>query len=148
MESKTLKRDKYMKKIATNTLATLVLIGVMSLSTVNVSALPTSKQQELAPKIKKLERIYQHHDRKHELRASVLGITSEELRSQLKAKSLDTIVKKHGFKNRLSFYNAVTGKLKNELHRRGWSERKIEAFAQKRLARLSVTGGKPLAFSV
>ena len=137
-----------MKKIATNTLATLVLIGVMSLATINVSALPTSKDVELFPKLKKLERIYQHHDRKHELRASVLGISAEELRTQLKEKSLDTIVKKHGFKNRLSFYTAVTGKLKYELHRRGWSERKIETFAQKRLARLSITQGKPLAFSV
>ncbi len=137
-----------MKKIATNTLATLVLIGVMSLATITVSALPSSKDIELSPKLKKLERIYQHHDRKHELRASVLGISPEELRAQLKAKSLDTIVKKYGFKNRLSFYTAVTGKLKYELHRRGWSERKIETFAQKRLARLSVVEGKAFAFSV
>ncbi len=137
-----------MKKIATNTLATLVLIGIMSLSTVNVSALAFAEAQEINPKIRKLERIYQHHDRKLELRASVLGISPEELRAQLKAKSLDTIVKKHGFKNRLTFYNAVTGKLKNELHRRGWSERKIETFAQKRLARLSNNERKPLAFSV
>ncbi|MEO5499281.1 MAG: hypothetical protein ABIR46_02165 [Candidatus Saccharimonadales bacterium] len=137
-----------MKKIATNTLATLVLIGVMSLASVNVLALPSAQEVELSPKLKKLERIYQYHDRKHELRASVLGISAEELRSQLKAKSLDTIVKKHGFKNRLSFYTAVTGKLKYELHRRGWSDRKIETFAQKRLARLSIVEGKPFAFSV
>ena len=136
-----------MKKIATNTLATLVLIGMISLTNVNVSALAKSgsgdKQQ-----LKRLERVYQHHDRKHELRASILGISPEELREQLKVKSLDTIVKKHGFRDRLSFYTAMTGKLKDELRRRGWSERKIEELVQKRLARLTPSMPKTLAFSV
>jgi broad-specificity NMP kinase len=136
-----------MKKIATNTLATLVLIGMISLTNVNVSALARTgtvdKQQ-----LKRLERVYRHHDRKHELRASILGITPDELREQLKVKSLDTIVKKHGFKDRLSFYMAMTGKLKDELRRRGWSERKIEELVQKRLARLTPTMPKALAFSV
>mgnify|MGYP006186967217 CR=1 FL=1 len=58
-----------MKKIATNTLATLVLIGMISLTNVNVSALAhagsTDKQQ-----LKRLERVYQHHDRKHFYRCS------------------------------------------------------------------------------
>lgn len=136
-----------MKKITTNTLATLVLIGMMSLTTINVSALSregTMDKQQL----KRLERVYQHHDRKHELRASVLGISAEELREQLKVKSLDTIVKKHGFKDRMSFYTAMTGKLKDELRRRGWSERKIEELVQKRLARLTSAMPKPLALSV
>lgn len=139
-----------MKKVTTNTLATLVLVGMISLTSLNVSALhqnqkdgPLYKQQ-----LKRLERVYHYHDRKHELRASVLGISADELRSQLKEKSLDTIVKKHGFKNRLSYYTAVTGKLKDELHRRGWSERKIEEYAQKRLARLSHGMTQTLVFSV
>jgi len=137
-----------MKKIATNTLATLVLIGIMSLSAVNVSALTSKSADSEHQHLKRLERVYQHHDRKHELRASVLGISAEELREQLKAKPLSTIVKKHGFRNKLSFYTAVTGKLKDELRRRGWSERKIEDFVQKRLARLSTSLPKPLAASV
>lgn len=136
-----------MKKIATNTLATLVLIGMISLTNVHVSALAhggaADKQQ-----LKRLERVYQHHDRKHELRASVLGISPEELREQLKARSLDTVIKKHGFKDRLCFYTAVTGKLKEELRRRGWSERKIEELVQKRIARLTPSMPKTLAFSV
>ena len=137
-----------MKKVATNTVATLVLIGMISLTAINVSAL--SERSSSTPKLqlKRLERVYQHHDRKHEMRASVLGISAEELRSQLKVKSLDTIVKKHGFKNRLSFYVAVTGKLKDELRRRGWSERKIEEQIQKRLARLTVSSVKTVPFSV
>ncbi len=138
-----------MKKVATNTLATLVLVGVMSLSSLNVSAI-SGNQGVNADRLnlKRLERVYQHHDRKHELRASVLGISADELREQLKEKSLDTVVKKHGFKNRLAFYTAVTGKLKNELRHRGWSERKIEEQVQKRLARFSSQLPKTLAFSV
>jgi broad-specificity NMP kinase len=136
-----------MKKVATNTLATLVLIGIMSLSSVNVSSLTKGAASVDKQQLKRLERVYQHHDRKHELRASVLGISAEELREQLKVKPLDTIVKKHGFKNKLSFYTAVTGKLKDELRRRGWSERKIEEHVQKRLARLSNTLPKQLSFS-
>lgn len=137
-----------MKKVATNTLATLVLVGIISLTSVSASALADQQAKAAKLQFKRLERIYQHHDRKHELRASVLGISAEELRTQLKAKSLDSIVKKHGFKNKLSFYTAVTGKIKDELRRRGWSERKIEEHIQKRLARLSTAASQTPAFSV
>lgn len=125
-------------KVATNTLATLVLIGIISLSTVNVAALGAVTKADKM-NIKRLERLYQRHDRKLELRASVLGISAEELREQLKAKSLDTVVKKHGFRDRAAYYVALTGKLKDELRKRGWSERKLEVLVQKRLARLSVS---------
>lgn len=137
-----------MKKMTTNTLATLVLVSMMSLSTMDVSAVTRGSKGINEQLLKRLERVYQHHDRKHELRASVLGISSEQLRAQLKARSLDTIIKKHGFKNRLSFYVAVSGKLKDELRRRGWSERKIEEYVQKRLARLSPNLNNSLVFSV
>lgn len=136
-----------MKKVATNTLATLVLVSMMSLASMNMQTL-TQKSKIGGIQLKRLEKVYQHHDRKHELRASVLGIDAEELRAQLKEKSLDAIIKKHGFKTRSSFYVAVTGKLKDELYRRGWSERKIESHFQKRLARLSGAMPKTLAFSV
>lgn len=135
-----------MKKVATNTLATLVLIGIISLSSINVSAVSHSADETARQQLKRLERIYQHHDRKHELRASVLGVSADELRAQLKRKPLETIVKKHGFRDALSFYTALTGKLKDELRRRGWSERKIEVFVQKRLGRLSDTMPKSLVF--
>lgn len=125
-----------MKKIATNTLATLVLIGIISLSSVNAAALER-RSLSGAKQLRQLERVYQRHDRKHELRASVLGISADELREQLRERSLDVVVKKYGFKDRLAFYVAVTGKLKDELYKRGWTERKIEQFVQKRVSRLS-----------
>lgn len=123
-------------KVATNTLATLVLIGIISLSPVNVAALGGSTAGDKA-NMKRLERLYQRHDRKLEIRASLLGISPAELREQLKAKSLDVVVKKYGFRDRAAYYVALTGKLKDELRKRGWSERKLEVLVQKRLARLS-----------
>ncbi len=125
-------------KVATNTLATLVLIGVISLSPVNVAAFGAAARGDRA-NMKRLERLYQRHDRKLELRASILCISPAELREQLKAKSLDTVVKKFGFRDRAAYYVALTGKLKDELRKRGWSERKLDVFVQKRLARLSPT---------
>ena len=137
-----------MKKITTNTLATLVIVGMISLTNVNVAALNQKTAEGYRHQLKRIERVYQYHDRKHELRASVLGISADQLRNQLKEKSFDTVIKKYGFKNKLTFYTAVTGKLKDELRRRGWSERKIEEYVQKRVARLSHGLPKTLAFSV
>ena len=125
-----------MKKIATNTLATLVLIGIISLSSVSAAAMER-KSTAQDRYLRQLERVYKRHDRKHELRASILGISPEELREQLREKNLDVVVKKYGFKDRFAFYIALTGKLKDELYKRGWTERKIEQFVQKRITRLA-----------
>jgi len=134
-------------KVATNTLATLVLIGIISLSSVNVAALSAAGSGDKAS-MKRLERLYQRHDRKLEIRASILGISPVELREQLKAKSLDVVVKRYGFRDRAAYYIALTGKLKDELRKRGWSERKLEVFIQKRIARLGSGLPKPLVPSV
>lgn len=124
-----------MKKLATQTLATLVIIGVMSMGAMNMS---TKRQDAVDAKyLRELDRVYQAHDRRFELRASVLGIEPVELRDQLKDKSLDTVVKKYGFKNISAFYVAVTGKLKTELRQRGWSERKLENYIAKRFERVA-----------
>jgi len=86
---------------------------------------------------RKLERIYKRHDRKMELRASVLGMEADELRDQLKGRTFASILKAHGFKDREAFNTALAGKLKDELHKRGWSDEKIEKLLQKRVSRMS-----------
>jgi hypothetical protein len=122
-------------KIATRALTTMLIIAMLTISTATATAM-TGESKPLHNGDKKLERIYRHHDRKFELRASVLGMTSTELREELRTKPFDTIIKKHGFKNRQSFYTAVSGKVKDELKRRGWSDQKIDKFMQKKLDRL------------
>jgi hypothetical protein len=120
-------------KIATKALATLLIVTVMTTGiATSVSAAPVGNVgSEL-----KLERLQQHHDRKLELRASILGMSAEDLRDELKEKTFDQILKKHGFKDRHAFHKAMAGKLKDELMRRGWSEKKIEQYIEKRMKRL------------
>lgn len=124
-----------MKKIATKALATLLIVTVLTISIhTNVAAAPVSAEK----RDEKLEKLQQHHDRKFELRASVLGISSEQLKEELKERNFDQIIKKRGFKDRDSFHVAMVGKLKEELLKRGVSEQKIENMIQKRAERLAL----------
>ena len=121
-------------KIATKALATLLIVTVMTAGIAsNATAMATAGMSGEM----KLERLQQHHDRKLELRASILGITADELREELKERSFDKVLKKHGFKNREAFHKAMAGKLKDELMRRGWSEKKIAQYVDKRMKRLT-----------
>lgn len=122
-------------KIATKALASIMLVAMLSLSAVNIAGAASDSEITKSSE-RKLERIYKRHDRKMELRASVLGISQDELREQLKTKSFDTILKQHGFRDRAAFHTALTGKLREELKRRGWSDEKIEHMLKKRLERL------------
>jgi len=121
-------------KIATKTLASLLLIAMLTLSSVNLAA-ATSGDGLAKTSERKLERVYKRHDRKMELRASVLGITSDQLKEELKSKSFESVLKAHGFKDVSAFNTALTGKLKEELKKRGWSDEKIAHHFQKKLER-------------
>ncbi len=124
-------------KIATKSLAVLLIVTMLTLSSASATMASTGRSRGGMPKsIKKLQRLQNRHDKKMELRASVLGISPDELKQELKIHSFDQVLKHHGFKNRLAFQKAVVGKLKDELKRRGWSDRKINRFLQKRLHRL------------
>ncbi|TAH32113.1 hypothetical protein EYC58_05580 [Candidatus Saccharibacteria bacterium] len=123
-------------KIATKTLASILLIAMLSLSAVNLAGAVSDSSISRSNE-RKLERIYKRHDRKLELRASVLGMSVDQLKEQLKVKSFDTILKHHGFKNKEAFNTALTGKLKEELKKRGWSDERIDTLMQKRLERIS-----------
>lgn len=121
-------------KIATKALASIMIIAILSLSAVNFAgAAPESNVAKSNER--KLERIIKRHDRKMELRASVLGISADELKDQLKTKPFDTILKQHGFKDREAFNTALAGKLKDELRKRGWGDDKIDKIMQKKLER-------------
>lgn len=127
-------------KIATRTLATILIVSMLAFST--MTALPvsaTDNKRQKTHEDKKLQRMYQHHDRKMELRAEVIGVSPEQLREELKAKPFDQVIKKHGFKSREAFHVAVAGKLKDELKRRGWNEDHIKRFFEKRATRLGIT---------
>lgn len=122
-------------KIATKTLATLILIVMLTVSSTSLALAVPTEEKTAQRADKKLERIYRHHDRKMELRASVLGVSADQLREELKARSFDGVIKQYGFKDRQSFHTALIGKMKDELKHRGWGDQKIEKLVQKKLER-------------
>ena len=119
-------------KIGTKALASLMVVVMLTISAVPVAALGDTSSMHVT---KQLDRLQQYHDRKMELRASVLGMTPDDLRSQLKTKSFNQIMGEHGFASRQAYNLALLGKLKDELKRRGWDERKIQGLLTKRLER-------------
>ena len=121
--------------ITTKTLATIMLVAMLTLSASGVSAMTPNTNINKQRETKQLERLYKHHDRKMELRASVLGISADELRVKLKDQTFDQVIKKAGFKNQASFRIALVGKMKDELRKRGWDDQKLQNFVQKRLNR-------------
>jgi hypothetical protein len=125
-------------KIATKTLATVMLIVMLTISTTSMALAVAPTEAKPAQRgEKKLEWIYRHHDRKMELRASVLGITADQLHEELKVRDFDGVIKQHGFKDRQSFHTALVGKLKDELRHRGWSDQKIDKLLQKKLDKVN-----------
>lgn len=123
-------------KIATKTLATVMLVVMLTISSTSLALAAPQEDKTAQRGERKLERVYRRHDRKMELRASVLGVSADELREELKSRTFDGVIKQHGFKDRQSFHTALIGKLKDELKRRGWSDQKISKLLEKRIARL------------
>lgn len=122
-------------KIGTKAIVSLLVVTMITLSAVPVSALSSTVVTSSTAE-RKLDKLHQHHDRKMELRASILGVTPDQLRQELKNKSFNQILKEHGFTSKLSYHTALLGKLKDELKRRGWDDKKIQQFLDKRLSRL------------
>lgn len=123
-------------KIATKTLTSLLIITLLTLSSANMVNATRGGGSTDQQKESRFERLTRRHDRKMELRASILGISPDQLKEELKNASFDQILKKHGFKTREAFQTAIAGKLKDELKKRGWSDEKIQKVIDKRLHRL------------
>lgn len=75
------------------------------------------------------ERLLRRHDRKGELRAGILGIDAPMFRELQRRATFDEIIRLYGFKTQREFRVALIGKLRGELLQRGWSRRRIDAFA-------------------
>ena len=103
-------------------------IGTLeSLITATNAVIEAPKNDKVLPsKVwRKLDRILRRHDRKGELRAQILAISPEEFRKLQKRQGFEQTVRQSGFKDMLGFAKALLGKLKQELHGRGWSPKKI-----------------------
>lgn len=114
-------------RISTKTLASLLLVTAVT------TAVPKLGKQRRASQF---DRLLQRHDRKCELRAELLGLTPLQFRDLQKRKSFDEIIRKSGFSNERAFRLALLGKLKSELHHRGWTMQRIERYVAVRSPRL------------
>ncbi len=120
-------------KIATKTLVSLLIVTALTLSS---SGLASATGGDGTRRESRIEKITRRHDRKLELTASLLGISIEQLREELKTTNFDQVLKRHGFKTREDFRTALAGKIKDELKKRGWSDEKIQKAVDSRLARM------------
>jgi|SRR5690554_2160865 len=109
-------------KLATKTLVSLLVASA------TMSRQPTLGIERLEEKRnQRLERLLSRHDRKCELRASIFGIDPAEFRRLNKKQSLKSLAIEYGFLDLASYRKALHGKIRDELHRRGWSASRIEA---------------------
>lgn len=119
--------------ISTKTVATLLLVTVVAAAVPGLSEkIPGAKRRQKS----QFDRLLQRHDRKGELRAEVLGIDPQTFRAAQKQLPLETIARQRGFRTVRDFRIALAGKLKNELHQRGWSSGRIEHYLLTRSTRL------------
>lgn len=119
-------------RISTKTLASLLILTAVSAARPRLG----SKEKVQAKRQAQFDRILQRHDRKGELRAEVLGMHPLELRDIQKRVSFAEIARRKGFLDERAFRTALYGKLKNELHNRGWTTRRIEQYVIARSGRL------------
>lgn len=104
----------------------------MKLSTKSVASLLTAVKRAAErsysvndKSFRKLERILRRHDRKGDLQASVLGLDSATYRQERRRYAMDEIIKKYGFSDLMTYFQALYCKLRHELHCRGWSVNKL-----------------------
>lgn len=118
-------------RIPTKTLASLLLMTAVA------AAVPGIGSRAVRQKESQFDRILQRHDRKGELRASVLGVEPHVFRDMQKHMTFQEIAKRRGFRTIRAFRVALFGKLKNELRHRGWTSQRIERYMAARQSRVN-----------
>ena len=119
-------------KMSTKTVASLLIVTAVAAAVPGISRVPGSKRRQES----QFDRLLQRHDRKGELRAEILGIDALTFRSLQKRMDFDDIIRRYGFKDARAYRLALLGKLKNELHCRGWTAKRIERYMTARSGRV------------
>jgi hypothetical protein len=120
-------------RLSTKTLASLLLVTAVAATMPGITKIPGRTRRRGS----QFDRLLQRHDRKGELRAEILGISAADFRAKQKRQSFDEIARASGFSNPRAFRLALLGKLKEELHQKGWSAGRIEKFVVARRNRIS-----------
>jgi len=118
-------------RLSTKTMASLLIVTAVAAAVPGISKLPPGRRRE-----SQFDRLLQRHDRKAELRAEILGLDPMVLRKLLRKMPLSDITRHRGFKDDRAFRLALFGKLRSELHGRGWALRKIDRYVTARSGRM------------
>ncbi len=117
-------------KIATKSLLSALIAAIVNTRSGVYRTIPQRREQ-------RYRRILEKHDRKGELRASVLGINSMDFRYKERQYPLSEIVSSYGFSDERAFYGALASKIREELRFRGWTPQKIKQFETMQLQRVA-----------
>ncbi|HMI08947.1 MAG TPA: hypothetical protein VK497_00935 [Candidatus Saccharimonadales bacterium] len=120
-------------RLSTKTLASLLLVTAVAATVPGITKIPGRKRRHGS----QFDRLLQRHDRKGDLRAEILGISAADFRAKQKKHSFDEITRASGFSSPRAFRLALLGKLKEELHQKGWSSGRIDKFVIARRNRVS-----------
>lgn len=121
-------------RISTKSLASLLLVTAVAAAVPGISRkLPGGKRRYVS----QFDRLLQHHDRKGELRAEILGIQPATFKTLQKKMAFEDIARRRGFRNNRAFRLALLGKLKDELRQRGWTSNRIDRYVAVRSSRLN-----------
>ncbi len=123
---------RFAMQLSTKTLTSLLLVTAVAAAMPGISTLSGTKKRRES----QYDRLLQRHDRKGCLRADVLGLSPETFRTLQKKKTFKEIIQHQGFKSVRSFRLALLGKLKSELHSRGWTKQKIDHYVVGRSSRI------------
>lgn len=120
-------------KLSTKTIASLLVATTIAAAMPGLSRVTISKHRRES----QFDRLLQRHDRKGELRAELLGLSSHEFRQLARTMSLEEIIATSGIDSARTFRIALAGKLREELRCRGWSRTRIDTYVMRRTLRLA-----------
>jgi hypothetical protein len=120
-------------RISTKTLASLLIVTAVAAAVPGISKLPPARKRHAS----QFDRLLQRHDRKGELRAEILGLDPLVFRDMQKRATFTEIAHRRGFKTDRAFRLALFGKLRAELHQRGWTLKRINHYVIARSGRVS-----------
>lgn len=119
-------------KIATKTLVSLLLVSSANSKQITLGSKRLGQKRE-----DRLVKLLAKHDRKEELRSELFNMDPADFRKLQKKYTLQEIAHQRGFSDLKSFRYALHAKIKDELHHRGWSPKRIEERLMNKLKRIN-----------
>lgn len=119
-------------KLPTKTITSLLVVTAVAAAVPGISQIGRRRQKAVS----QFDRLIQRHDRKGELRAEVLNMTPEVFRDAMRRMPFDRICRQAGFATVRAYRLALLGRLRYELHHRGWTAQQINSYVLTRSDRI------------